>query len=113
MLRRSPMPRSPSSGWASFATGMLSPVNGASSVCRLASSTTRASAGILSPASTSTMSPGTISSARMRWRSPSRTTVDSGAASAISARTERSARDSWKKPSSALSTTIARMTMAS
>ena len=38
----------------------------------------RASAGILSPASTSTMSPGTISWAAMRWRSPSRTTVDFG-----------------------------------
>ena len=36
----------------------------------------RASAGILSPASTSTMSPGTISWAGTRWRSPSRTTVD-------------------------------------
>ena len=30
----------------------------------------RASAGILSPASTSTMSPGTMSWAGMRWRSP-------------------------------------------
>ena len=37
---------------------------------------------------------GTISSAGMRRRSPSRTTVDSGAASAISARTDRSARAS-------------------
>ncbi len=62
----------------SFATGMLSPVRGASSVCRFASSMMRASAGILSPASTSTMSPGTISSAATRWRSPSRTTVDFG-----------------------------------
>ena len=96
-----------------FATGRLSPVSGASSVCRLASSMMRASAGILSPASISTMSPGTISCAPTRWRSPSRTTVDSGAASAIRARTERSARASWKKPSSALSTTMAVMTIAS
>ena len=54
----------------------------------------RASAGILSPASTRTMSPGTISRAGTRWRSPSRTTVASGAASAISARTDFSARAS-------------------
>ncbi len=64
------------------------------------------SAGILSPASTSTMSPGTISWVATRWRSPSRTTVASGAASAISARTDFSARASWTKPSSALRTTI-------
>ena len=57
-------------------TGTLSPVRGASSVWRLALSMMRASAGILSPASTSTMSPGTMSWAAMRWRSPSRITVE-------------------------------------
>ena len=113
MLRRSPMPTSASIGLVSLATGMLSPVSGASSVCRLASSMMRASAGILSPASTITMSPGTISWVATRCRSPSRTTVASGAASAISARTDFSARASWMKPSMALSTTIARMTIAS
>jgi hypothetical protein len=92
---------------------MLSPVRGASSVFRFATSIRRESAGILSPASTSTMSPGTISWVAMRCRSPSRITVDSGAANAISARTDFSARDSWMKPSIALRMTIARITIAS
>jgi hypothetical protein len=60
-----------------------------------------------------TMSPGTISSVVIRCRSPSRTTVASGAASAISARTDFSARASCMKPSSALRTTITMMTIAS
>ena len=94
MLRRSPSTTSASMAWISFETGTLSPVRGASSACRFALSITRASAGILSPASTSTTSPGTMASVAMRWRSPSRTTVASGAASAISARTDFSARDS-------------------
>ena len=83
------------SACVSLATGVLSPVSGASSVRRLAPSMMRASAGILSPASISTMSPGTISWVATRWRSPSRTTVASGAARAISARTDFSARASW------------------
>ena len=95
---RSPRPMSPPSGRGFLATGMLSPVSGASSVWRLASSMMRASAGILSPASIRTMSPGTISRAGTRWRSPSRMTLASGAASAISARTDFSARDSCTKP---------------
>ena len=50
----------------SFDTGTLSPVKAASSVCRFATSMSRASAGILSPASIRMMSPGTMSWVAMR-----------------------------------------------
>ena len=46
-----------------FSTATLSPVRAPSSICRVAATITRPSAGTRSPASTSTMSPGTIWSA--------------------------------------------------
>ena len=47
---------------SSFTTGCDSPVSADSSTCSSVISTNRRSAGTLSPASTSTMSPGTSSS---------------------------------------------------
>jgi len=57
-----------------FSTAVLSPVRAASSICRFAAAITRPSAGTRSPASTITMSPGTIPSASIREIRPSRRT---------------------------------------
>ena len=78
-----------------------------------AGSTTRASAGIVSPSSMSTTSPGTSSARGRARRSPSRTTVASSADIARSAATAASARDSCTKPIVALSSTTAKMAIAS
>ena len=64
MFERSPSATSgPASTPASFATGALSPVSAASCVSSVAEWTIRPSAGTMSPASTWTMSPGTMSTA--------------------------------------------------
>ncbi len=74
---RSAMPASSCSSTAScdLATGRLSPVSAASSISSCTASTSRPSAGIRSPASTATTSPGTSVGRRARVRSsPSRRT---------------------------------------
>ena len=82
-------------GPTSFEIGRLSPVSDASEVCNAVDSTMRASAGIVSPSSTTITSPGTSSAAGMLRRSPSRTTLASAADIARKAATALSARDSW------------------
>ncbi len=59
----------------SFGTGALSPVRADSSISRVAALMMRPSAGIRSPASTRTMSPGTSSSAGICSSCPSRRTL--------------------------------------
>ncbi len=96
-----------------FDTGTDSPVRGDSSTFSCIAVITRASAGTLSPASSSTMSPGTNSSAGMSRSSPSRSTVATGAESFCSNSIARSARYSCTKPSSAEKRTITPMLIAS
>ena len=75
MSRRSPSgTSSPVTGSTAFRTGVLSPVSAASSISSVAATSSRPSAGTLSPASKVTMSPGTSSSAGMSTSSPSRRT---------------------------------------
>ena len=63
MSRRSPeRTSSPATGSTCFSTGVLSPVRAASSISSVAATSRRPSAGILSPASKWTTSPGTTSS---------------------------------------------------
>ena len=61
-------------GSTCFGTGALSPVRADSSISRVAALMIRVSAGIRSPASTATMSPGTSSWAGIWTSSPSRRT---------------------------------------
>ena len=65
---------SPGTGSIDLPTGRLSPVSAASSISRVAARLTRPSAGIRLPASTSTTSPGTSSSASISTAWPSRRT---------------------------------------
>ena len=72
MSTRSPSgTSSPCTASTDLLTGVLSPVSAASSISSVAA-TRRPSAGILSPASKETMSPGTSSSAGMSIASPPR-----------------------------------------
>ena len=75
MSVRSPIPTSPP-GRAprSLATGALSPVSAASCTSRVAEETIRPSAGTTSPASISTMSPGTSAVESISSTSPDRRT---------------------------------------
>src|ERR671917_208121 len=70
MLLRSPRPASSSMGAIPLETGKLSPVSDASEACNAVDSIRRASAGIVSPSSTSITSPGTRSAAGMLRRAP-------------------------------------------
>ncbi|OPZ74603.1 MAG: hypothetical protein BWY80_00528 [Firmicutes bacterium ADurb.Bin456] len=85
----------------------------ASSVIRLLVSRRRASAGTLSPAFISIMSPGTKSLAGTLSRAPSLVTLAVGALSSFKAASDLSARWPWKASSMACSPTIATMTSAS
>jgi len=77
---RSAIPaRASAMGSACFITGRDSPVSMASSTWRTWASTTRPSAGIVTPASRTTMSPGTTSRVGTVVWSPSRTTTQRGA----------------------------------
>ena len=79
MSDRSPMATSPPDNvCASFATGALSPVSAASCVSSVAECRSRPSAGMMSPASTCTMSPGTTSTAGTSTSVPSRSTLACG-----------------------------------
>ena len=91
-------------------TGVDSPVRLASWTAKLeVCQTTRLSAGMWSPASSSTRSPGTSSRAGTTRVAPSRRTLDDGAASRRSAARLFSARYSWTRPRMALRMTMARM----
>ena len=113
MFLRSPTSASGRIGASSLVTGSDSPVSGASSQWREWFSTSRASAGILSPASSTSTSPGTSSFDAISRSSPPRSTVIIGVSMLFKASSARSARYSWTNPSTAQKTTITRMMIAS
>ncbi len=93
MFFRSPTGKSgSSSALVCFSTATDSPVRAASSIFRLTASMSRKSAGTLSPAESSTTSPGTSSRAGISFSTPSRRTLAVGAAMSRSASMARSAR---------------------
>jgi hypothetical protein len=95
---------SPGTGSTDFRTGVLSPVRAASSISSVAATNSRPSAGILSPASKETMSPGTSSSAGMSAAAPPRRTCALIRSIFWSAATLSAALPSWFRPRTALST---------
>ena len=95
---------SPGTGAGDLPTGRLSPVSAASSISMVAARLTRPSAGIRLPASTSTMSPGTSSSASISTAWPSRRTRAIVFIICASALTLSSAFASWRRPITALKT---------
>ncbi|CAH0293151.1 hypothetical protein SRABI128_03952 [Microbacterium sp. Bi128] len=103
MFRRSPMPTScrPMVS-VSFSTATLSPVRAPSSIWRVAARMIRPSAGTRSPASTTTMSPGTICSAGSSTTSPSRRTLAIAFIICPREAAASSALPSWWYPSHAL-----------
>ncbi len=117
MLRRSPSGTSCPSSAASASTCLFtdtdSPVSAASSTFRLAHSVRRTSAGIASPASSTTTSPGTSSSLRTVCCCPSRSTLEVAAAISCSASIAFSALLSCITPNTALMTTTDRIMMTS
>ena len=113
-LSLSPIPTSLSnSTWESFSTATDSPVREDSSICRLLDSKSLISAGIISPVSMITISPGTSSSAFTFFLPPSLMMVASGELIFWRAATESSARPSWIIDIIALITTIAIIITAS
>ncbi len=88
---------------ACFCTASDSPVSSDSSMDRSCCVTNRRSAGILSPDSSRTMSPGTSSSASSSKEVPARTTLASWVTICLSAAALFWAEYSWKAPISALS----------
>ena len=104
MLVRSPSTTSGvGSTAASLATGALSPVSAASWVSSVAERMIRPSAGTMSPASTSTMSPTTTSRAGTCTMCPLRTTRVCGTCIFDSASTLALALSSWREPRTMLS----------
>ena len=79
MFFRSPKGTSPPMGSSAFSTGKLSPVRALSSHFKLAHSSSRPSAQIESPASSTTTSPGTTSRPGAWTTWPFRTTLAVGA----------------------------------
>ena len=90
---------------AVFVTGTDSPVSAASSTFIEASSMMRPSAGMLSPASSTTTSPGTSPALSMVTICPSRSTFDFAAVISLRAAMASSALFSWITPSTELRTT--------
>ena len=113
MFLRSPTRASCRIGASSLVTGNDSPVSGASSHWMEWFSTSRASAGILSPASITSTSPGTSSLDATSSSAPPRSTVIIGVNMLFSASRARSARYSCTKPSTAQNMMITRMMAAS
>ncbi len=68
MEERSPNVALAATGSMLLSTGFDSPVRTASCICKLLAAIKRRSAGILSPAFSNTMSPGTKASAAIVWR---------------------------------------------
>ena len=98
---------------AAFSTGKVSPVRAASSTKRSFASRMRPSPGIMSPALSSTTSPGTTSSTGTSTGRPSRRTVARTWTRASSFSTASAAPHSCQKPSRPLTRTMARMIRAS
>ena len=92
---------------AFFKTGSVSPVKLDSSIFKLWLSNNLQSAGTYVPASNSTISPGTKSSAWISCILPSLTTFAIGGVICFKASIDFSAFASWMTPISALNTTIA------
>ncbi len=110
--------RSPTVAFSATASVVLSigtdsPVSAASSVRRFLTSTRRRSAGMRSPDSSSTTSPGTSSSAGIRRVSPPRMVLASAESMLRIESSAFSALPSWMNPSRALRITTPRMTAAS
>ena len=95
MLRRSARATLPARGAVSFGTGTLSPVRAASFVRSAVASISRASAGIASPSSSRTMSPGTSPVAGISRSVPSRITRARAADIRRNAAMASAARASW------------------
>ena len=104
---------SPSNSPVCFSTSCDSPVNAASCIFRLCTSSKRISAGTICPASNNTLSPGTNSCAGITLIFPSRITVALGAAILRNASTAFSARYSCTKPMMALMITISKIIIVS
>src|SRR5690606_17509211 len=98
---------------ADLLTGTDSPVSADSSTYKLSARIRRTSAGMRSPLSRATMSPGTRSAAGIRSHTPPRSTRAVGADSSLSAARDRSARTSCTKPKMAFKKTMAMMAAAS
>ena len=114
ILLRSPTPAfSSTTASASFSDGTDSPVKADSSLLRLTLFSSRASAGIKSPASRWIMSPGTSWEASMIFSSPSRRTLARGADIFFRASRAFSALLSCTIPIMALSTTMSRISTGS
>ena len=112
MSRRSPSgTSSPATVSTTFRTGTLSPVRAASSISSVAATSRRPSAGILSPASNATTSPGTSSSAGTSRRSPPRRTCARITSIFCSAATLSAALPSWLRPRTAFRTVSPRITI--
>ncbi len=110
MSTRSPRgTSSPGTGSTDFGTGTLSPVRAASSISSVAATSRRPSAGILSPASKETTSPGTSSSDGMSIREPPRWACALITSIFWSAATLSAAFPSWFRPRIAFSTVIPRI----
>ena len=114
MFFRSPIPASSKvMGAMSLSTGTDSPVSAASSTFRELASSKRISAGTISPASKSTISPGTSSWDLMVSTLPFRRTLASGEAISFKASMASSALASWMTPMIAFKTTTKRIITAS
>ena len=105
-----PPPSAGARRWANFSTGSDSPVSADCAMNRSRAASTRQSAGIMSPADSSTRSPGTS------WRigiscGVCRSTVAVLLTIALSSSAARIERCSWTKRIAVLSTTIAPMTI--
>ena len=112
MSTRSPSATSsPGTASTDLPTGVLSPVSAASSISSVAAMWRRPSAGILSPASKVTMSPGTSSSAGRSIASPPRRTCALMSSIFWSAATLSAALPSWLRPRTAFRTVRAMITM--
>ena len=94
--KRSASGASAGTGVVRFSTGALSPVSAASFVDSRWASVRRASAATMSPASSTSRSPGTTVAAAISTRWPSRITVARGAVIDRNASRAFSARPSWK-----------------
>ena len=101
----------PASGSAVFSTPSLSPVSELSLTLSEKFSRMRPSATIISPASTSTISPGTTSAEGTTSRAPPRTTLAEGEDMALRLCRDFSALQCWTVPSTAFRSSTAKMTI--
>ena len=113
MLVRSASGESSSTITVDLATGVLSPVSGASAIRNESEVVRRQSAPTASPSASITRSPTTISLVSIRRSTPSRTTLERVAVRRCSAVTALIAFVSCQNPIPALSTTMAAITIAS